>query len=235
MSSPDELEPPSPTKADLVHSTARAIVGLVPFVGSPALEFFNNVIAPPLERRREKWMGEVAEAVRKLQEERGVKVEDLSGNEAFVTAVMQATQIAGRVHEQEKIDALRNAVLNSALPHAPDDALQQMFLGWVERFTVWHLRALAVFGDPEGWFAARKLTFPLFRPGSPDRLLRAAYPELKHYEDLPELIIQSLRTEGLLTPAKPFGLVSVGSTDEARTTTIGNQFLRFVTEPKPVK
>ena len=62
--------------------------------------------------------------------------------------------MATRNHEQEKIDALRNAVLNSALPHPPDDSLQQTFLAWVDRFTVWHLHSLSLFDDPKAWFAA---------------------------------------------------------------------------------
>jgi hypothetical protein len=72
-------------------------------------------------------METVAETIRKLEQEKGVKLEDLQHNESFITTVMQATQMAVRNHEQEKLGALRNAIVNSALPHAPDDSLQQMF------------------------------------------------------------------------------------------------------------
>jgi hypothetical protein len=47
--------------------------------------------------------------------------ERLATNEAFVTVTMQASQGAIRNHQQAKLEALRNAVLNSALPNPPQE------------------------------------------------------------------------------------------------------------------
>lgn len=60
-----------------------------------------------------------------------------------VSIVLQATQIALRTHQTEKRMALRNAVMNAALPQAPEEGLQQMFLHFIDTFTEWHLRLLS--------------------------------------------------------------------------------------------
>jgi hypothetical protein len=234
MTTPQKLEPPSQSAGDIAHSTARAVVGMIPG-GSIALEFFNNVVVPPLEKRRQKWMEEVAEAIRKLEQNRGVKAEDLPGNETFVSTVMQATQIAIRNHEQEKLDALRNAVLNSSLPFAPSDSLQQMFLAWVDRYTIWHLRILALFDDPKAWFTTRSRRFPLQMMGSLGQILTSAYPELQNQRAFYDLIAKDLWNNGLMNTDGLHVTMTASGTEASRTSDIGKQFLRFISEPKPVK
>jgi hypothetical protein len=110
-------------------------------------------------------------------EQRQVKQEELRENDGFITTVFEASQIASRNHEKEKLDALRNAVVNSGLPTAPVDPLKQMFLTWVDRFTVWHLRILAVLDNPKDWFAKHGKYFQ-HTMGTTDKILIEALPEL---------------------------------------------------------
>ena len=65
---------------------------------------------------------------------------------------MQASQAAIRNHQSEKREALRNAVLNAALPNAPEESIQQLFINQVDTFTVWHIRLLDLFKEPPAWF-----------------------------------------------------------------------------------
>src|SRR5258707_556352 len=67
---------------------------------------------------------------------------------AFVTTALQATQIAVRTRQEEKLNALRNALVNSALAGAPDETIQQIFLNHVDSPTAWRLRVLAFLCDP---------------------------------------------------------------------------------------
>ena len=46
-----------------------------------------------------------------------------------------ATQIAIRNHQRKKLEALRNAVLNSALVNASEEDIQLMFLNFIEYLT----------------------------------------------------------------------------------------------------
>ncbi|MDH4155239.1 MAG: hypothetical protein OEV01_15775, partial [Nitrospira sp.] len=47
----------------------------------------------------------------------GLLAEKLAANETFVTVAMHASQMAIRNHQKEKLQAFRNAVLNSGLPN----------------------------------------------------------------------------------------------------------------------
>jgi hypothetical protein len=140
-------------------------------------------------------------------------------------------------HEQSqvKLDALRDAVLNPAAPLAPADSLHQMFLYWGDRFTVWHLRLLAFFDDPKGWFAARGRQFPAFMTSSLGNILTKAYPELKDQRPFYDLIAKDLWNNGLMNTDGLHAMMSANGAGASRTTDIGKLFLRFITEPKPGK
>jgi hypothetical protein len=56
--------------------------------------------------------------------------------------MIQATQSAGRTHRKEKLEALRNAVLNIALGHKPSEDLQAIFMNLVDSFAPVHLELL---------------------------------------------------------------------------------------------
>ena len=62
--------------------------------------------------------------------------------ENFMTTVTYATIIALRNHQAEKLETLRNAVLNTALSPIVEEDLQHIFLNYIDELTLWHLRVL---------------------------------------------------------------------------------------------
>ena len=114
MSGTADYQPPEPDWKDRAHVLVRAGLGSLPCVGAAATELFQMVITPSLEKRRIEWMNSVAEALKRLEEKEQLRIDDLVSNELFVDTVLHATQTAMRNSQQEKRDALRNAVLNTA-------------------------------------------------------------------------------------------------------------------------
>ena len=58
---------------------------------------------PAVKRRRDYWLKELADSLDQLETKvDGFKVENLVDNEAFISAAIQATQLAIRTHSQEK-------------------------------------------------------------------------------------------------------------------------------------
>lgn len=96
----------------------KASISALPVVGGPAAEFMQLLFAPPIEKRREEWMKRMAAAVTTLLS-RGLTVESLQSNEEFISAMQQAAQNSQRTHQTEKLEALRNALLNIAMEPAP--------------------------------------------------------------------------------------------------------------------
>ena len=175
------LTPPEENRLDHLHTLARITVPLIALLGSPtaalvgpAMELFNNIFAPPITKRRNEWMGEIAGSLKKLEDDGQLKLEDLADQPAFIDAVLQATQAAIRTHSQTKREALRNAVLHSALPSPPDSSTQLMFVSFVDRFTEWHLRILDLFSDPARWAANHNTTLPEPMMGSLEPVMHFA-------------------------------------------------------------
>lgn len=77
-------KPPEKTKGDAAHAVTKAVAGMVPVAGSALTVMLETILAPPLERRREKWFQKLAEAVTELQGRlENFSPKTLSNNEVF--------------------------------------------------------------------------------------------------------------------------------------------------------
>jgi hypothetical protein len=231
MAGDDNLDPPSRTKGDLTHSSIGAALSAIPSAGGAASALFSLVVMPPLEKRRREWMERVTEALRDLQGKIGLNLEELSANEEFIDCVLHASQVALRTSQKEKLEALQNAILNAASPNPPDQALQLMFLNFVDRFTEWHLRTLQLFHDPVQWFENSDKSPPGLISGGLFNILIGAYPELSERKEFYELIWKDLFTANLIRVESPnIGLSTEGMLGRI-TTEIGGQFIDFLAAP----
>src|SRR5262249_15752393 len=119
VSMADELSPPKAGIGDYVIGTLKGIIGEWPIGGSTPSEFFSLLVGSPLEARRQRFFTEVADALKELQN-RQVDVDSLRDDPAFIDTVLQTVRVALSNHQQEKLEALQNAIVNSALPRAPE-------------------------------------------------------------------------------------------------------------------
>lgn len=154
---------------------------------------------------------------------------------------MHASQTAIRNHQADKLDALRNAVLNAALPNAPDEDLQLMFVRFVDQNTAWHLKILKLYEDPWTWGQQHKIEYP----ASPEKvhIIEYHFPELVDKREFFELICNDLYAQSLTTVAAGNFTVSTEIPDDRtwpqqlrdhlspRISRIGKLFLSFVESP----
>ncbi len=231
MTISDDHSPPKPTKGDAAHAIVRAGLGAIPVAGATATELLNAIVTPPLERRRQEWMERIGNALRKLEEERGISLEDLKKNDVFLDIALQASQTALRTSQEEKQNALKNAVLNSSLTTSPDESMQQMFLNFIDFLTVWHLRLLAFLDNPEEWAKTHGLDFSNISMGGISTLIETAFDELRGRRDLYDQLGKDLYSRGLIN-SENFHITTTGhGLMQSKTTGIGKQFLRFITSP----
>ena len=213
--------PPKKTKGDTAHAAARAVVGAIPFAGASAIELLNAVITPPLERRRQAWMIDISERLEKL-ESNGVDVAALQQNEEFISTLLYASHLAIRNHHEEKLEALRNAVINTACNQAPEAALQHMFLNFVDSLTALHLQILKFLQAP---VASGGISM-----GGLSTLIEAEFTELRGQRSLYDQIGKDLYARGLIN-VESFHTTMTGSgLTQKRTTGMGDSFLRFIGE-----
>ena len=167
-------------------------------------------------------MGIVGEKLQEL-EDRGVDISKLQDNEEFITAAMHASQLAMRTHQKEKREALRNALMNIATGHSPEEALQHMFFNWIDTMSSLHIQILKLFQAPP---APANVMM-----GGLSTVLEHNIPALRGSTHIygqvwKDLYIRGLvNTDGLNVTMYGPGLA------EKRTTRLGDEFLRFIAEP----
>lgn len=223
---------PEPTEADVALGAGRAALAAIPFVGGSITEVLSLVLAPAVARRRDTWFKELAdgleEAERKID---SFSVKNLAQDEAFVSAVIEATRSAISTHKDEKRDALRNGLLNIALHRSTDEDQQQTFLRYIDELTVWHLRILGLFQNPPKYLAAKEVGAN-YSMGSASQVLEDVYPELRGKRELYDQIAADLGARGLVTsPGFLHGMMSAQGMVAKRTTPLADAFLDFISDP----
>ena len=233
MHKSDRRSKPKAGAGDVVHTLAKAGLSAIPTVGGPAAELFSSIIIPPLSRRRDEWIESIAEGLEALEEKiDDFNIDSLAQNDMFITTVMHASQAAIRNHQKEKREALRNAVLSAALPNAPEEDMQLMFLGFVDTLTSWHLRILKFFDDPKDWGKRNNITYPDWQiVGSLSQILEYTFPELKGQRDFYDQIFKDLFVRGFTSTDSLHVQITSQGMFASRTTNMGKQFIDFITYP----
>jgi hypothetical protein len=158
-----------------------------------------------------------------------IQLDNLS--ETAWTTALHAAQAAARTHHEDKLAALQNATLNAALPGAPSDDLQHIFVNWVDEFAPVHLRLLTVMLYPERFDPHvpdyRRLLG--INQQDPDRSWVFLTTHVSPRRGLIASCLDDLVTRNLLTyddlPAQErLGLPAPGE--------LGWEFLIFITEPR---
>jgi hypothetical protein len=228
-----ETTPPGKsTGREIVERVTEAALGSVPVFGNALAVTFVTAIGWRLEHRREKWFTELAEAVEELgQRVDGLDLEALAGNDLFIDAVVTATRTVEHTHQSEKIEALRNAVLNSLASDAPDADTQAIILNLIDQFTPSHLRLVTLWDDPPAWFASHGI--PQSQAGfatSRTVTVEAGLPEMRGRKDFYMLVAGELGSAGMLN-ASLSGMIQPPSLMSRLTTDFGRQFVRFISPP----
>jgi hypothetical protein len=228
-----DTKPPGKSAGrEIVERAAEAGLNFVPVVGNSLAITFVTALNWKLNQRREEWLEELAKAVQELGERvDGMEIEALTENPLFVDAVVTATRTVEHTHRQDKLAALRNAVLNSAMPGAPDADSQAILFSMLDRFTGSHLRLLTMWDDPPEWFRAHAIAPPqAAMAGSRTQTVEAGLPELRDRRDFYLQLAEELRSAGLMT-AQLSGMVSPTALMDRLTSRLGRQLVEFIRQP----
>jgi hypothetical protein len=226
------IDPVVEPDLEKAHRVARATIASIPTLGGALAEVFNALIEPPIAKRKTQWMVDVTEAINELYGKGLITEENLQENDKFFTTLVHASSNAIRNHEKEKLSALKNAVLNSALPSAPSDTMQQLFLNLIDSCTSWHIALLKLFQDPEQWARENNHQFPSWSMGGISAVIEHAYPQLQNQKALYTLVWNELYRNGLLNTDGLGTTMTVSGMLAKRTTPIGDAFVTFISEPR---
>jgi hypothetical protein len=216
MAEKEQSHIPKGTTADAAHALLKGALSGIPVAGGILAEFFSLVLTPQLTKRRDEWFKSLALRLRDLE----LEFDRLGDNPAFITTVMHATQVALRTHQQEKLDALRNAVMNAATGNTPEEDLQSLFLTFIEEFTPTHLRILNLIRD-----RTSSANLPLLR-------------NLIEQKEMTDQMVLGLARNGLLHDSRPYAARGRDTGESLLTfswtvSRLGEQFLAFISPSTP--
>jgi len=215
---------PQRSKGDAAHAIVKVGLSAVPMVGGPAVELFQYVVQPPLDKRREAWMADVGAKLQEL-EAKGLDLAKLQENEQFISAVMRASQAALRTHKTAKLAALRNAILNIACGQAAEDTVQHLLLSFVDELSEMHLQILKAFSAPE--------PSPGMSMGGLGSVLEHNIPELRGRRELYDQLWKDLYNRGLVNTDGLHVTMSGNGLAQRRTTRLGEELLQLIAEGQP--
>jgi hypothetical protein len=135
----EKLKATDRNDSDIIYNGVKAATSFIPGLAPLTEYFLDTYIGLPATKRTRIFLDAVVEKLNELES----KIESVNfENPVFQTTFMQACQIAARTHKEQKLEALRNIVLNSAIPRDLDDDILAMFLNWVNIFTESHITTL---------------------------------------------------------------------------------------------
>lgn len=227
----------------IINSAAKAAGGIADIFmpgTSGVAGFFLSFHKTSYQKRCEKFEEDIIEALQR----KGVAIEELKNSEEFNDIALQAMLIIMKHHQEEKKQALKNAIIHVATNNAPDFSVQQIFLTCIDNFTIWHINILILFSDPDKWFdklgkyPGSNPRYKNFGAASAREILLLAFPNLPGDEfsklDFIKYIWIDLYGKGFLLEAYSDEMLNrkrnLHKGIEKRTTTLGNDFLKFISD-----
>lgn len=109
--------------------------------GPGLANFYLKYVKSPAEERLNNFLNTVVESLLELEIQINSNLD--YDNPKFQTTFMYGLQIASRNHQEEKLNSLRYAILNSINNTSFDDDREKIFLNLIDEFTTLHIKVLS--------------------------------------------------------------------------------------------
>lgn len=202
----------------------KAAQSLIPPVDLAA-HFYADVIKPKLATRGYAFLQLCLDEIFAVEAERIAAVEAVIESPEFAAFAYQAAEQASLTQSEEKLKALRNAVINLAIGSDPGEDRRLIFLRAVSELTPTHLRMLRILQDPCGFVEESGVeTSP--SPPLMEQVLQIAFPDFSQNQDFYKLLHGDLGRRGFVPERVDMGTFKIQG--DRITTPLGDEFLSFI-------
>lgn len=195
------------------------VAGAIPVVGDALVELARQTFGRSMEVRHDAWLVRLAELLNEIEGRVG-GIEAAFERQGFVTAFMNASQVAMAEHLEAKLDMLKAVLVNAAIGPSSRvaDALTLRYIRWIDELEPEHIEFLAAV-DANGYEAV------------------ASWDELDDTQrPVRRLVVNDLTQLGLLTfdvptevhPASLSDLITYTEKGTPPVTDEGRRFLRWL-------
>lgn len=219
------IDPSIEPESEKAHRIVRSILSTTPVFGGALVEAFSSIIEPPILKRKTEWMVQVTESLNQIIESRtNISIKDLSQNEEFVTTLIHASSIALKNHDKEKLNALKNAVLNTAIDNTVEEHFQILFINLIDSLSSLHFNFLNLLQAPNEWGNRSDIIFNKQAFDSYEQLIEQAFPNIEN--EVRSYVLKDLQSKSLVD------IPMMDSKVEKLTTNLGDRFINYIKEIK---
>lgn len=144
-----EEMPKLPKSVEIEARTAEYAMGLVPLVGPILADLISSKVRRGYQKNLDQWFNDLASRLKQVQEQ----FEKIYEEPEFVETVAAAAEAARKTAHKEKLEALKNAVLNAVdRGSRPDEDLRLRFINYIDQMVPAHLKILKFYDSPQKWF-----------------------------------------------------------------------------------
>lgn len=169
--------------------------------GTIVYDAFTALVQPTYEKRKDEWLNILMYDLVRRQENGLISLEELSKNEEFVTIVTKATLLAQQNHQNEKIEAFKNIVLNSTEWLSKGEAIfdwSHKFLMIVDQISPLHILLLKTFQNPAKTARDQNVNFDEIVSASNKEVFFKFFPDLKDRSALANQCWKELHSFGFV-------------------------------------
>lgn len=138
----DRYDPSVEPVPDKIHRIARAAIGAMPVLSGTALELLNACIEDPFQRRRTQWLHDLSESLNQVTDQVEAVGRHQVRQDAVLTAVLRASDVALRTSDAAVHDRLITLVLNTIKDETPSEEKLSIYLSTLGQMTSSHLALL---------------------------------------------------------------------------------------------
>ena len=141
-----ELQPPKNGLGEFGEKTLKGLASSIPGIGGLLAEYMDYYLPNSLSKRRDLFLQEIANRLNELGEKKLITLDSLNDNDLFITIIYRAIKESLNMHENEKRQYLKNAVINTAMEININQELQQRFINIVSQLTLSHIHTIFISG-----------------------------------------------------------------------------------------
>ncbi|MEM9670655.1 MAG: hypothetical protein AAF950_17195 [Pseudomonadota bacterium] len=141
----NRYKPPPASIHAPVESFGKAAGTLVPVIGSALVELYSHHRNASFLERMNAFYLRLGQAVTDLENWK----EELTEREAYKSTLIEAADLSTKTDNEVKLEALKNAVINSALMTSLDEYKRTIFMDLIRRYSPFHLKLLYIFDVPD--------------------------------------------------------------------------------------
>jgi hypothetical protein len=136
---------------DVGYASIKGMLGSFPIVGPYISEIYGISVNSPIQKRLTEHLCKITNQLETLEKAQLLTLDYLKSNQEFLDILIHSGEIAMKNSQEEKLELLRNAVINTALGIDVSRDEKSMLMNIINEITPLHYKLLKMFYQPKDY------------------------------------------------------------------------------------